>query len=99
MSLAIHDAPARQKSGEPSFRIGRSANRRNAVSKEALSRLPTLDIGELRQQWRGLYKTQASPNLSRELLVRAVARTACRNSLWVVSAQSRGASCSGLHSS
>ena len=41
--------------------------------REALSRLPALDIGELRQQWRGLYKTQASPNLSRELLVRAVA--------------------------
>jgi hypothetical protein len=40
---------------------------------EALSRLPTLDIGELRQQWRGLYKTQALPNLSRELLLRAVA--------------------------
>ena len=41
--------------------------------REALSRLPTLDIGELRQQWRGLYKTQAPRNLSRELLVRAVA--------------------------
>src|SRR3954452_1006300 len=64
MSLKIHDAPAP---------IGQAANRRNAVSKEALSRLPTLDIGELRQQWRGLYKTQAPPNLSRELLVRAVA--------------------------
>jgi hypothetical protein len=73
MSLAIHDAPARQKSGEPSSPIGQAANRRNAVSKEALSRLPTLDIAELRQQWRGFYKTQAPPNLSRELLVRAVA--------------------------
>ena len=47
--------------------------RQHQASKEALSRLPTLDIGELRQQWRGLYKTQAPPNLSRELLVRAVA--------------------------
>ena len=73
MSLAIHDAPARQKSGEPSSPIGQAANRRNAVSKEALSRLPTLDIAELRQQWRGFYKTQAPHNLSRELLVRAVA--------------------------
>jgi Protein of unknown function (DUF2924) len=36
-------------------------------------RLPTLNIGELREQWHGLYKTQALPNLSRELLVRAVA--------------------------
>jgi hypothetical protein len=41
--------------------------------REALSRLTTLDIGELRQQWRGLYKAEASPYLSRELLVRAVA--------------------------
>jgi hypothetical protein len=41
--------------------------------REALSRLPELNLGELRQQWRGLYKTQAPPNLSRELLVRAVA--------------------------
>jgi hypothetical protein len=73
MSLKIHDAAARQKSGEPSSQIGQAANRRNTVSKEALSRLPTLDIGELRRQWRGLYKTQAPPNLSRELLVRAVA--------------------------
>jgi hypothetical protein len=73
MSLKIHDAAARQKSGEPSSRIGQSANRQNAVSKEALSCLPTLDIGELRQQWRGLYKTQPPPNLSRELLARAVA--------------------------
>src|SRR5271156_4661845 len=41
--------------------------------REALSRLPTLEIGELRQQWRALYRGEASPHLSRELLVRAVA--------------------------
>jgi hypothetical protein len=41
--------------------------------REALSRLPKLDLGELRQQWRTLYKAEASPHLSRELLVRAVA--------------------------
>ena len=41
--------------------------------REALSRLPTLDIGELRQQWRGLCKTQPPANLSRELLLRAAA--------------------------
>jgi hypothetical protein len=41
--------------------------------REALSRLPQLDLGELRQQWRALYKAEASPHLSRELLVRAVA--------------------------
>ena len=40
---------------------------------EALARLPELDLGELRRQWRALYKSEASPHLSRELLVRAVA--------------------------
>jgi hypothetical protein len=32
-----------------------------------------VDLGGLRQQWRTLYKAEASPHLSRELLVRAVA--------------------------
>src|SRR5438874_1982706 len=41
--------------------------------REALLRLPTLGLGELRQQWRVLYKAEASPYLSRELLLRAVA--------------------------
>ena len=34
---------------------------------------PELDIRELREEWRGLYKADASPDLSRELLIRAVA--------------------------
>ena len=72
MSLAIHGASARQKSDEPLSSIGQAANR-HVVNEEALSRLLTLDIGELRQQWRGLYKTQAPRHFSRELLVRAVA--------------------------
>jgi DUF2924 family protein len=41
--------------------------------REALLRLPKLGLGELRQQWRVLYKADASPYLSRELLLRAVA--------------------------
>src|SRR5215469_4786204 len=41
--------------------------------KEALSRLPTLDLGELRELWCQLYKTETTPRFSRELLVRAVA--------------------------
>jgi len=44
-----------------------------SACREALARLPELDLGELRQQWRALYKSEASPHLSRELLVRAVA--------------------------
>jgi hypothetical protein len=41
--------------------------------REALERLPALDLGELRQQWRALYKTDASAHLSRQLLLRAIA--------------------------
>jgi hypothetical protein len=43
------------------------------VCREALARLPELELSELRQQWRTLYKSEASPHLSRELLLRAVA--------------------------
>ena len=41
--------------------------------REALVRLPELGLDELRQHWRVLYKAEASPHLSRELLLRAVA--------------------------
>ena len=72
MSFAIRGTSARQKSDEPLSSIGQAANR-HVVHEEALSRLLTLDIAELRQLWRGLYKTQAPRHFSRELLVRAVA--------------------------
>jgi hypothetical protein len=49
------------------------AIQRASACREALSRLPELDLSELRQQWRALYKADASPHLSRELLLRAVA--------------------------
>jgi hypothetical protein len=49
------------------------SGRQNERSTEALSRLPQLDLDELRVLWRRLYKTEAVPRLSRELLVRAVA--------------------------
>ena len=41
--------------------------------REALAGLPELELRELRQQWRALYKSEASPHLSRKLLLRAVA--------------------------
>ena len=44
-----------------------------AICREALARLPELALSELRQQWRVLYKSDPSPHLSRELLLRAVA--------------------------
>jgi hypothetical protein len=49
------------------------AARQQYASREALSRLPKLDLRELREEWRYLYKADASPHLSRELLIRAVA--------------------------
>ena len=49
------------------------AARHKDASREALSCLPKLDIRELREEWRFLYKADASPHLSRELLIRAVA--------------------------
>src|SRR5882724_11602291 len=47
--------------------------RQKDASREALSRLPNLDLRELREEWRFLYKVDASPHLSCELLIRAVA--------------------------
>jgi len=46
---------------------------RHEHSTEALSRLPHLDLAELRELWCQLYKTETAPRFSRELLVRAVA--------------------------
>ena len=48
--------------------------RQSTVSREALGRLPTLDLRELRQQWRGLYKTEAPAQFSRDLLADASCR-------------------------
>ena len=97
MSLAIHSNSARQKSDEPVSSISQAANR-HAVNEEALSRLLTLDIGELRRQWRGLYKTQAPRHFSRELLVRAVAYRMQEVALGG-SARRPSASSAGLHRS
>ena len=44
-----------------------------AACREALARLPELDLGELRRQWRVLDKTASPPHLSRALLMRAAA--------------------------
>src|SRR5207253_2847488 len=46
---------------------------RKDANREALSRLPKLDVRGLREEWRDLYNTHASLHLSRELLIRAVA--------------------------
>jgi hypothetical protein len=45
------------------------AARHKDASREALARLPKLDIHELREEWRRLYKADVSPHLSRELVI------------------------------
>ena len=67
--------------------------------REALSRLPELNLGELRQHWRTLYKAEASPHLSRELLVRAVAYRMQEVALLADCARGGSASSAKLHSS
>ena len=49
------------------------AARQKNTGREALLRLPKLYLRELREEWRRLYKADASLHLSRELLIRAVA--------------------------
>jgi hypothetical protein len=49
------------------------AARQKDVGQEALLRLPKLYLRELREEWCRLYKVDASPHLSRELLIRAIA--------------------------
>jgi hypothetical protein len=49
------------------------ASRDVATCREALAGLPELALSEFREQWPALYKSDASPPLSRELLLRAVA--------------------------
>ena len=48
-------------------------SRHKSASREALARLPLLDLDELREEWRRLNKADACPRLSRDLLVRVVA--------------------------
>jgi len=47
--------------------------RHGDAGREALARLPLLDLDALRQEWRRLNKTDDCPRLSRDLLVRALA--------------------------
>ena len=54
------------------------AARHKDASREALARLPKLDIHELREEWRRLYKADVSPHLSRELVVDRIAPPASR---------------------
>ena len=68
--LSVYRARSGRNCSRP---VTAMAARQKYVCREALSRLPKLDIHELREEWRSLYKAEVSPHLSRELLIRAVA--------------------------
>jgi DUF2924 family protein len=73
------------------------AARQKNASREALSRLPKLDIHELREEWRCLYKADVSPHLSRELLIRAVAYRMQEVALGGLRARSCSVNCARSH--
>ena len=80
MRPAIHDATARQNSGEPSSVIGpagdRSDERRSSKMddiKAEIAGLPDRSTHELRLAWRRLYRRRPPLGLSRDLIIRALA--------------------------
>jgi Protein of unknown function (DUF2924) len=76
MRPAIHDATARQHSGEPLSFIGdRSNGRRHPASsaEDEIAGLADRATHELRLVWRKLYRRDPPLGLSRDLMVRAIA--------------------------
>jgi hypothetical protein len=76
MRPAIHDATARQNSGEP-FVIGPAGDRsdglRRLVDEGEIARLADRATHELRLVWRKLYRRDPPLGLSRDLMIRALA--------------------------
>ena len=80
MTSSIHDALARQHSGE-SFsglsandaRRGRLCNRNLAEVDGEIARLVNRSTKELRHAWRRLHHTEAPVGLSRDLIIRGLA--------------------------
>jgi hypothetical protein len=80
MKPPVHDASARQHSGEPSPVAGRGGNRRDRARKSGLSEieseiagLPDRSTPELRLAWRAFHHAGPPLGLSRDLLIRALA--------------------------
>lgn len=64
------DDPERLDDIVPS--AGRPSTKHEALRSE-IAALPHLELGELRQRWRTLYRTTAPPGFRRDLLIRAIA--------------------------
>ena len=79
MRPAIHNASARQNSGEPLSVIGQAGGRNNGPGRPAISaedeiaELADRPTHELRLAWRRLYRRHPPLGLSRDLMIRALA--------------------------
>jgi len=78
MRPAIHDATARQNSGEPSPFIGQAGDPSNGrrspdiAAEGEVARLADRPTHELRLSWRKLYRRAPPVGLSRDLMIRAL---------------------------
>jgi hypothetical protein len=80
MKLPVHDAAARQHSGEPSSGLGPNDARKDHLRRPDLAELDCEIAGlvdrstqELRRAWRKLHHTGAPLGLSRDLIIRGLA--------------------------
>jgi hypothetical protein len=79
MRPAIHDATARQNSGEPLSVIGQAGDRSDGLrcsdiaAESEIAGLPDRPTHELRLSWRRLYRREPPVGLSRDLMIRVLA--------------------------
>jgi hypothetical protein len=80
MTSPIHDALARQRSGEPFSALGANDTRKDRPHNQDLAevdgeiaRLADRSTEELRHAWQTLYRTGPPLGLSRDLIIRALA--------------------------
>jgi DUF2924 family protein len=79
MRPEIHDATARQNSGEPLSVIGQAGDLRNGLrrsdmaAESEIARLADQSTHELRLSWRSLYRREPPVGLSRDLMIRVLA--------------------------
>jgi hypothetical protein len=80
MKPPVHDASARQLSGEPSSGLGPNGGRKDRVRNPDLAELDREIAGlvdqptqELRRAWRTLHHTGPPLGLSRDLIIRGLA--------------------------
>jgi DUF2924 family protein len=79
MRPAIHDATARQNSGEPLSSVSQAGDRSNGrrsldmAAEDEIAGLADRPTHELRLAWRKVYRREAPVGLSRDLVIRVLA--------------------------